>query len=61
MKYSEWPQNIPNGRILPLQDPTTLTQMRIFWFENIQSGNPGLKAGGEESTTRLKISKKIGY
>jgi hypothetical protein len=43
-KYTKWPYNIPNGhkiyQHLPLQDP----QKWDFWFENIPSGNPDLKA-----------------
>jgi hypothetical protein len=42
--YTEWPQNIPNGHKLyqhfPFQDPPKYTQIGIFGFENIPSGNP---------------------
>jgi hypothetical protein len=27
-----------------LQDPTKFTQIGIFWFENVPSGNPGLES-----------------
>jgi hypothetical protein len=39
-------KNIPNGQKtyqhLPLQVPPNLTQIRIFGFENMPSGNPAL-------------------
>jgi hypothetical protein len=40
---------IPNGSKIyqnfPFQDPPKFTQMVIFWFENITSGNPGKERG----------------
>jgi hypothetical protein len=37
-------KNIPNGhkiyQHLPFQDPPKFTQIGIFWFENMPSGNP---------------------
>jgi hypothetical protein len=42
--YAKWPQNRTNGhktyQQLPLQGPSKFTQIGIFWFENIPSGNP---------------------
>jgi hypothetical protein len=44
-KYTEWPQNIPNGHKMyqhfPLQDPPKYTKIGIFGFKNIPSGKPG--------------------
>jgi hypothetical protein len=38
---------IPNGhkiyQYVPFQGPPKYTQIGIFWFENIPSGNPGRK------------------
>jgi hypothetical protein len=37
VKYSKWPYNIP---IFSFQGPSKFTQIWIFGFENIASGNP---------------------
>jgi hypothetical protein len=38
--------NIPNGhktyQHFPFHGPLKFTQIAIFWYENIQSGNPGV-------------------
>jgi hypothetical protein len=45
IKCTKRPENCLNGHIIyphfQLQDPAKFTQIRIFWFENIPSGNPG--------------------
>jgi hypothetical protein len=50
-KYTKLPQNRPNGnkiyQHLPLQNSAAkFTQIAIFWFENIPSGNPASLAVG---------------
>jgi hypothetical protein len=42
IKYSKWPQNIPTFFIL------RPSKNWDFWFENIQSGNPGRGVGEVE-------------
>jgi hypothetical protein len=47
LKHIKWVQNIPSGRKmhqhLPLQYPCKISPNWAFWFENIPSGNPGVK------------------
>jgi hypothetical protein len=44
-KYTKWLKNRPKchnlSKHLPLQDPPKFTQIGIFWFINLPSGNPG--------------------
>jgi hypothetical protein len=44
IKYTKWPQNVPNvskiDQHLPLQVTPKFPQIVIFWFENMPSGNP---------------------
>jgi hypothetical protein len=48
-KYTKLQSNRPNGsniyQQLPLQVPLKFTQISIFWFENMPSGNPGCFRG----------------
>jgi hypothetical protein len=47
IKYTKWPKYIPNGHKIgkyqhfPVQGPPKCPLTRIFWFENMPSGNPG--------------------
>jgi hypothetical protein len=55
-QYTKRPQNIPISRkidqmfikyantYLPLRDPPNFTQIGVFGFENLRSGNPGYVA-----------------
>jgi hypothetical protein len=57
IKYTKWPQNLPNDRkidqmaikyvdqYLTLHDPPKFTLIVVFWFEKIPSGNPGFSSG----------------
>jgi hypothetical protein len=57
-KSTKLPLNIPNSRkidkiaikyiyrLLPVQDPPKFTQIGIFGFENIPSGNPAWQSYG---------------
>jgi hypothetical protein len=54
IKYTKWPQNIPNDhkinlcndhkmfQYFQLQDPPKLTQIGIFGLKKMPSGNPGI-------------------
>jgi hypothetical protein len=46
LKYTEWPNNMPNVRKIyqhtPFQRLQQYTQIWYFWYANITPGNPGL-------------------
>jgi hypothetical protein len=45
MKYTKWPQNIPNGhKIYIIARPSKIYPNWDFWFENMPSGNPALES-----------------
>jgi hypothetical protein len=52
VKWTNLPENIQH---ISLQETPKLTQIGIFWFENIPSGNPALELGKEYICTYIVV------
>jgi hypothetical protein len=59
INHAKWLLNIPNGHKIYhhflFQGPPKCTQMGIFWFENVPSGNPEAAIGEKSYVTMTDV------